>query len=190
MGLIDYFFAYDTERENAVESIEKSGVKVPEAEIIVKREKKLLEYERDSLQRFFALAKKYLADRAIPTKLRKEMKVRLERFSRFKSIADEISIGEEDDEVAATLKDIQARGEILHKRMRNIMKTKLKEAGTEVKERYNELMAEMDETTQALADTTKHLESTEQEIMVNSGEFLLSEEEKSERREGKQNQGS
>jgi tetratricopeptide (TPR) repeat protein len=182
MGLIDYFFAYDKERERAVENIEKSGIKVPEAKMIVSKEKKLLEFEKNSLEQFFALAKKYLANKAIPLIYRKKVIEKLEAVStRFKSFSDEMSIGEEDDEVVATLKDIQARGEILNKRINNLMKTKLKEADPEVEKRYKDLMEEMDKTTKILTETTEHLETTEQEIMINTGEFLLGEEEKREK---------
>jgi len=178
MGLVDYYFAYETHRETAVESLEKSGVKVPEAEIIAKREKKLIEYQRDTVRRFIVLLKKYLGDRAIPARLRKEVSDQLQRFSKFRSMAEEVSIGEEDDEVVATLKDIQARGEILHKRITGIMKTKLKDAGADVVARYSDLMAEINKTTRTLADSARRLETTEQQIMLSTGEFLLGEEEK------------
>ena len=180
-GLIDYFFAYDTDRKKAVEDIEQSDIHVPESDILVTKEKRLLEYEQKSLDRYLALLKKYLEDSTVPYLLRKELKEYLDRFSRFQSMADEFAFEEKGDETSASLQEIQARGELLRKRIDTIVKPKMKDdSKQETREDFEKLLKRLDKTSTFMARANHRLEETEQKLMINTGEFLFSEEETAE----------
>ena len=183
-GLIDYFFAYDTDRKKAVEDIEQSDIHVPESDILVTKEKRLMEYEQKSLERYLALLKKYLEDSTVPYLLRKELKEYLDRFSRFQSMADEFAFEEAGDETSASLQEIQARGELLRKRIDTIVKPKMKdESRQETREAFEKLLNRLDKTSTFMARANHRLEETEQKLMINTGEFLFTEEETEEEAE-------
>ena len=52
-GLIDYFFFRDTLREESLDMLEKSHTLVPEADLIFKRERKLDELQKNSVDTLF-----------------------------------------------------------------------------------------------------------------------------------------
>jgi len=177
-GLIDYFFAYDTEREKAIDDIEKSDVHVPESDILVTKEKRLLEYEKKSLERYLALLTKYLEDSTVPYTLRQELKDYLNQFTRFKSMTDDFSVEDKSKETSASLQEIQARGELLRKRIDTIVKPRLKgDSQEESKKEFDDLLEVMVETSKTIVKASNDLETTEQKLMINTGEFLFSEEE-------------
>ena len=163
------------------DDIDQSDIHVPESDILVTKEKRLMEYEQKSLERYLALLKKYLEDSTIPYSLRKELKEYLDQFSRFKSMTDEFSVEETSEEASASLQEIQTRGELLRKRIDTIVKPKLTDESQEKKkEEFNKLLKRMNKTSNFMAHATNRLETTEQKLMINTGEFLFSEEEISE----------
>ena len=179
-GLIGYYFASDdTEKQAALELLgvaQKQGVNLPEVLVLLERERRLAELQRDALQRFLVLVKNYLSDPGVPEHLRQQLRERLQRFSRFKDLG-EIDLLQGEFDTAPSLKDIQARGAILHRRVHTIIKPRLLEAGADNAEALEGLLHNLERETQSLAENTDRLEKAEINLMATTGEFLFRDEE-------------
>jgi tetratricopeptide (TPR) repeat protein len=179
-GLIDYYFFYETSRLEAIETLGQAvekGIHVPEVINLIDREKKLIEHEARALELFLNLLKKYLNDRTIPVKLQEELKEHLRRYSRFKELEKDVLTTQREDEIMPSIKDLQTRGQLLRKRVSNIIKTKIAKISTEDSKNIESLMNHLEKTTETLAQETENLQVTEQKLMLNTGEFLFNEEE-------------
>ncbi len=79
-----------------------------------------------------------------------------------------------EDDAMPSLQDIQSRGQTLRERVEKIVRSKLDE---EDAARVHELLATLDKATDVLVKGKNELEETEQKLMLQTGEFLLVEEE-------------
>ena len=79
-----------------------------------------------------------------------------------------------EDDAMPSLQDIQSRGQTLRERVEKIVRSKLDE---EDAARVQELLATLDKATDVLVKGKNELEETEQKLMLQTGEFLLAEEE-------------
>jgi rhodanese-related sulfurtransferase len=182
LGLIGYFFAADQDdRHTALELLDqttRSQVHLPEVHLLVERERKVAEAEKKSLDTFLALVRHYLADRGVPLELRQQLRERLERFSRFRTLGDEIVLEEAEEEAAASVRDLNSRGEVTYRRVQTIVKSRLAKEAPETSRPIEGLLEQLRQTTADLTRTAEGLERTEQQLMAVTGEFLLDEEEK------------
>lgn len=179
-GLVAYYFAADdAERQTALELLgtaQKQGVHLPEVLILLERERRLAALQRDALQRYLVLVKNYLTDPGVPEHLRQELRERLERFSRFKDLG-EIDLLQGEYDTAPSLRDIQARGAILRRRVHTIIKPRLSEASADDAEALEMLLQNLEQETRGLAENTERLEIAEVNLMATTGEFLFRDEE-------------
>lgn len=175
-----YFFAKSgPERQQALSELEKAvsrDVNVPEVIILLQREKKLEEFFRDVLTRYLVMVKDYIRSPEVPEQLRRQLKERLERFSRFKSLG-EMDVTRSDDDSSPTLAGMDFRIQILNRRLDRIIKPRLESAAPELARQVNELMKGLDNSTKSLLKGAKTVEETEQKLLSKVGEFLFEEEE-------------
>jgi tetratricopeptide (TPR) repeat protein len=179
-GLIVYYFdrQHDEQAVSILKQALDSGVNVPEVINLVNREEKVLEQRRKALDLYLQLAKKYLNDNSIPLELRQELKSHLDKFPRFQKLDKEIQLGSREDDALPSLQDIRTRGELLQKRVGGIVLKRLVNASEDDRDKINGLLTSLTQTTETLGNTQKELERTEQELMLQTGEFLLLEEDK------------
>ncbi len=181
MGLVMYFFSYRKLRKEAVAKLQEAidqGINVPEVLSLVDRENKLMEQEAKALELFLNLVKKYLTDETVPEALQEELKKRLRKYARFKDFEEGLKGERREEEIAPSIKDLQTRGQLLQKRIDNIVKPKVSSASAEDVKSIQELLASLEKSTANLESETRNLEVTEQKLMVRTGEFLFMEEEK------------
>jgi hypothetical protein len=178
-GLIDYYFRHSQQRKEAVQMLEDSQVKVPEVELLIKREKALIEAESQSLERYFALAKKYLQDRTIPIELRDELLRQLSQFERFKRLAKEAMLQVTEEELSGSIKDMQSRSELLQKRIQEIIRPKIAEDDT-LQDQFDDLIKDINQTTKNIASQATALEESQQKLMLETGQYIFVEEEQTE----------
>ena len=182
-GLIAYYFASNEQaREEAVEILDNSmtnGVNIPEVLDLVAREKRLTELQRDSLNRYFVLARNYVTDKGRQEHLRRRLKELLERFSRFKQL-DETELVQSDADAMPSVTDVQSRSQLLCKRVVDIVKPRLVNAETDDREAIETSMKRLNRTTKVLARKVTTLEEMEYVLMETTAEFLLREDEDSE----------
>jgi tetratricopeptide (TPR) repeat protein len=178
MGLIDYYFSHETRREEAIENIDRSNIKIPEAELIVRSEKKREEAEKQIMKTFYTLTEKYLKDNTVPIDLRQSLKKRLEKLSFFKKMLEEAALDEVQEETAATLKEMKGRAKIIRNRIGSILKSdKRFSQDTTYKEELLTLMKTMDGLNKEITDKADALEKNEHLLLASTGEFLFCEEE-------------
>ncbi len=180
-GLLEYYFAKDEQqRRAALERLEKAletDVNLPEVRYLVERERKLAEAAANSLETYLKLVRDYLADDGVPLELRLQLKERLERFQRFRELEEaDLQVGE--GEYMPTVQDFQTRGDLMRRRVQNIVQPRLREQ--EQNDELEELGKQIEQLkahTDALEESARNLERSEQGLMVVTGEFLLEEEE-------------
>lgn len=175
-GLIGYYFGSEDQRDESVDIMKRSGVRVPEVEIIIQNEEKIREQRKKSLETFLGLAQKYLTDRSVPVEMRRELQERLERFSRFRTMSGEIEIEEGDDEAQASVQDIKSRSDLLCRKINSIIRHRVKKNNPEVMHSIENLMERMDQSAGLISEQTRELEKSSQELMINTSEFLFQEE--------------
>ena len=179
-GLICYYFAAnEAQREEALKLLEATigkDIHVPEVLNLVDRERRLDELQRDALKRFLALVGSYVTDRSVPEHYRQQLRERLSRFKRFND-PREIDLEKGEEDAAPSLRDIQTRGTLLHKRVDSIIKGKLRSTEErKVAEAIQGLLEGLEAETKTLVENATRVEETEFELMGQTGEFLLSEE--------------
>jgi len=181
-GLIDYYFSSDhAKRQEALKRLEKGidlGVNVPEILNLVEREQKLKQLERDSLNRFLALLKRYLSDKEVPEQVRNDLKARFLRFSQFSEL-EHVEIGDGNENALPSVRDIQSRADILRNRVENIVRPRMRGSDPQETERITVAMSELQELAAAITENTRGLEKAEQSLMMSAGEFLIKEDEES-----------
>lgn len=180
-GLIDYYFARnDEERRAAVEELRgalKLGLTVPEVVRLVKAEDKLEVVARDALKLFCNLYRSYLENRTIPLRVRQDLKKKFEKYKAFKSIGEEVDLGEEDDAIQPSIVDIQSREALMRGRLERIVVPRLGRAKAEHAKKVRDQLDGLRECIEALGDHLTKVENTQQEALGSMGEFLLHEEE-------------
>ena len=187
-GLIRYYAAADeSEREEALKLLEKAAemdVHLPEILNLIDRERRLADFQRDTLKRYLAEANKYLTDRTVPTHLRDQLRERLSRFSAFKD-PGEIDLEKGEPDIAPSVKDIQARGSLLHSRLKSIVKPKLRDIGdTDAANVIEKLLGRLDRGTIVLKKRTERIEETEYNLLAQVAEFLIPEDGENESGDG------
>lgn len=178
-GLIGYYFAADdAERAAAVGELEEAierEVRVPEIRYLVAQEQKLAVAAADSLRDFLGLVRRYLEDGVIPYELRQRLRARLSALQRFRELG-EVDLVRGEVEAAPSLRDLQARSELVRRRMGRIVLPELRRTRDEAGEAVQRMLEALEREATALSETAKQLESTEHELLVVAGEFLLREE--------------
>jgi len=178
IGILQYYFLNETSKEEAIENLKKSNVSVPEMDIVLKKENKLKEMEKKSLDHFLSLARTYLTDKSIPIELRQRLRDKMEGFAKFKKMASDISLKTSDDSDGPSLNQIQDRGKSIRQKINTIIRPKLKKMdGDETSKVFDTLLGEMEGTISKISKQTQTLEETSQELMINTSEFLFREEE-------------
>lgn len=175
-GLIQYFFGDETDREEAVKKIQESGVSLADTNMMIDREKKRKDEEKDFVNKYLSLVKEYLSDPKISKELRLKLFNELNRYKLFHTITDEVKIDDQTEETAS-IQDIQKRGELISKHIRNIIKNSTKSSNQSGLEKFEQLIFDMNETSDILKDNAHYLDKIGQRLMSNTGEFLLKEDE-------------
>jgi len=176
LGLVDFYFNEDANKEEAVNRIEKSGVSLPDIIQLIKNQKESFEKIKKVIERYIVLARGYLEDHKIPLEFRTELKERLIRYERFRKSSEFINYKENTESETATLQEIQTRSKITRKHINDILKNKFNDMSRETRENFSVLINDLNETSEIINNTTMYLEKTEHLLMLNTGEFLLNEE--------------
>jgi tetratricopeptide (TPR) repeat protein len=176
LGLIDYYLFHDSMKESGLGLLEDSKTNVPEVGLIIEREKKLKELEKDRLKTFLALAKEYLSNPDIPVQMRSELKKALGRYARFKEVG-ELKISEQAiEDGGATIQGLQFRSALLRKRIGTIVKPLLASTDSSKAKSIDDLMSSMENASETIRQNAASLEKSELNLMINSGDLVLKEE--------------
>lgn len=176
LGLIEYYFMEDR-RDQALERLRKSGSDIPEIMLVLKREARLKELERDRLTTFFCMVRDYVGDQEVAPEIKQALLNSLEEYERFRKISGDLAISDSWEGGGPTIQGMQARGALLRKRVRSIVKPMQARIGQEKVSLIDGMVRELETTTQVIRKNAETLEKTELELMINTGEFLLKEEE-------------
>lgn len=179
--LIGYYFAGDdAAREAAIRGLDEAAahdVNVPELLDLIEREKKLAQFQQDSLRRFYTMVKDYATNPSVPEEYRRKLLERLGRFNRFREFGD-VPVAHDDDEAAPSVADLQNRSTLLIKRVNDIMKRRAAQTGDEdpdVPQILN-LARELEEHRQTLDETARLLQDREHELLASTGEEIFSDD--------------
>ena len=176
LGLIDYYLFHDSLKASAIKRLTNAGIDVPEVNLLVDRENKIMQAEQNLLPTFFAMVKGYVANHEVPKQMRQELVDALQRFDRFRSLERDLTIGDTVDETGVTLAGLQARGALLTQRVERIVKPVMSKQGAENLKSLDEMLGGMKAAAEAIQGGAKKLEEHELQLMVSTGEFLLREE--------------
>jgi hypothetical protein len=175
LGLIDYWFFNEGSKNEAVKMLEESQTTIPEIIRLITKEKANEELEHKKLDNFLAIVREYVNNNEIPQHIKLELLAKLERFSKFKDKG--ISITQERiDTDGATIASLQNRQAIMRKKMDRIVKS-ISAENKEKAKVLNSLMIDISDASKNIKAHAEKLESSEQELLVNTGEFLLRDEE-------------
>jgi hypothetical protein len=181
LGLIEYYFNEESGKEKAIELIDESQAKIPDLIQMVRKEKENIEKDKKVIERYIELAYTYLKNDKIPAEFRTELNERLTRYERFHKASGQFDKDKMSTEVeSATLKDIQERTLLTRKHINDILKNKFKDMDKANNEQFSTLINNMNEASEIINNSTKNLEKTEKILMLNTGEYLLNEEETTE----------
>ncbi len=188
-GLVDYFFFHNALREESLDMLEKSSSLVPEVDLIIKRERKLDELQKDSIKTYFSIVNNYLDNKSVPQVLKEELKEklihRLEAFPHFRHLLGEmITEDQATSGEGPTIQNLSTRQEFIRKRMGAIIGAIKAGAskdpagkGKKAEEELEKSMKEISENTQRIKDTYDQVEAKVNRVLVYTGEVLLPEEE-------------
>ncbi len=176
LGLVDYYLFHGSAKAQAVARMTDAGIDVPEVNLLVERENKIAQAERNLLQTFFGMVKSYVGNHEVPKQMRQRLIDSLHRFDRFRTLERELSVVDTSEEAGATLAGLQTRGAILTQRVERIVKPALASQGPEKVKSLDDLLGGMKSAAKAIQENATRLEKQELELMVNTGEFLLREE--------------
>ena len=180
-GLIAYYFVDGDPkaRANAIQNMEKASeleMSVPEVLLLLRHEGEQRRLLQDGSQTYVKLIYSYLTNQEIPENVRREVRAQVARFERFKSL-EEIEITASDRDVAPSLAELQARVEITHKRIDELVRPRLSgDSNQEAKDELDALSEDIKTTTEVLREKAAHLESREAKIAAYVAPFLLPEE--------------
>ncbi|MBN2202414.1 hypothetical protein JW777_10700 [bacterium] len=184
LGLIDYYFFQETLRDEALDRLEKSGTLVPEVDLIIKRERKLDELQKDSVNTYFSIVKNYLDNKSVPPEMKEKLVRRLESFPRFKNrLADLYAPDQAAGTEGPTIQSLANRQEFIRKRMGAIISaikagaSKENERGARAEKELTESMEEISKNTEIIRNTYDQVEKKVNGVLVYTGEVLLPEEE-------------
>lgn len=176
LGLIDFYFDENANKEAAINRIEKSGVNLPDIIQLIKSQKEAFEKVKKVIERYILLARGYISDRKIPVEFRNELKERLTRYEKFKKAAELAGEKPDSESETATLQEIQARSKITRKHINDILRNKFKDMNREMSENFSDLINDINDTSELISNSTRSLEKTEHLLMLNTGEYLLEED--------------
>ncbi|MBN1894611.1 tetratricopeptide repeat protein [bacterium] len=190
-GLIDYYFFHDSRLEEALDMLEKSGTGIPEVDLIVTRERKLEELQKDQVKTFFAIVKNYLENKAVPPGMKEKLIERLETFPRFSELQAELYVSDQPaDSEGPTIQNLESRQDFIKKRMDAIIgaiKAKDPKNKSEKDKRAKETqeledsMKEISKNTQLIRKTYDQVEEKVNKVLIYTGEMVLPEEEQKEK---------
>ncbi|TQM85311.1 hypothetical protein FHX81_7790 [Saccharothrix saharensis] len=182
-GLLWYYFAAgESERETALAILERGmglngakAITVPEVLHLVEKER-ALGGQGDALSRFLRLVHEFLADPAVPSGQRKELRSLRDRFARY---ADDLGEDLALPVRPASPEELRQRIEAVRRRIELIVYPRLRDLPDDApaRVRLRERLAELDAVADLFAAQAQALHQSEHQLLITTGEFLLPQEE-------------
>jgi hypothetical protein len=186
-GLINYFFAKTPDaRAAAVAEMEQAFARgaqsVPEVEELTRKEKRLTRSLEQGLLSFLRLGRKYLADEHVQASKRAALRHYLARFAEYESVQpiDEV---QESQASSPSLSQLNTRVTDLRGKIARVLRPGVTASRAEVAH-VQALLERLDGATKALLENAESVEDAEYDVMVGTGEYFLSEEQRADGRQG------
>jgi hypothetical protein len=182
-GLLVYYFAEDeVQRETALATLERGiglngakAITVPEVLHLVEKER-ALGGQGDALSRFLGLVHEFLADPAVPSRHRDDLRSLRDRFSRFADdLGEDLPLPQRPDSPT----ELRQRIDVVRRRIELILYPRLRDLPDNAPARslVREQLAELDEVAGRYAAEAELLHQREHALVMKTGEFLLPQEE-------------
>ncbi|RSD10337.1 hypothetical protein [Amycolatopsis eburnea] len=182
-GLIWYYFAANEgERDTALAILERGmglqgakAIAVPEVLELVEKER-ALGGQGDALSRFLRLVHEFLADPAVPTRHRDELRSLRDQFARYADdLGEDLALPQRPD----SPEELRQRIDAMRRRIELIIYPRLRDLPDDAPARVvlRERLTELDEVAELFAAQAEALHQSEHQLVITTGEFLLPQEE-------------
>jgi hypothetical protein len=177
VGLLRYYLATDSAQRRAgvevLRGARKLGTRDPEVLRILNRDDRIRQANRDASEEYLLVLDRYIRDSTVRTEVREALLARMARHSRIRDWDARPEVAQA-RVVVPTVREVQARSELLRARVADLMENHV---GSADLSEARTLTDGLEERSQAMARYAQAVEEQEARLLAMLGDTLLSEAE-------------